>query len=156
MRGSKKVGAGIQIPSNSSRLLLKWGLEPFLAPYVVEPSNIYFRRWEDGSVIGNTRLVPQFSENFGAPYYVIHRAHFHDALHRQALKLGVQVMINSRVEAYDPSKPSITLADGRSFGADLVVAADGRFYTWDLTNLALSNTSDKVPRNNVLGENTSA
>ncbi|SPO05579.1 probable 2-polyprenyl-6-methoxyphenol hydroxylase and related FAD-dependent oxidoreductases [Cephalotrichum gorgonifer] len=120
-----EVGAGIQIPSNSTRLLIKWGLEPLLAPRVVEPTNIRFRRWENGDVIGNTRLVPHFRENFGAPYYVIHRAHFHDVLHQQALSLGVEVVINSKVRSYDASKPSITLADGQAYEADLVIAADG-------------------------------
>jgi salicylate hydroxylase len=84
-----------------------------------------FRRWEDGTVIGNTRLVPHFRDDFGAPYYVIHRAHFHDALYQQALKLGVKVVINSRVQSYDAFKPSITLVDGSVYAADLVIAADG-------------------------------
>lgn len=123
----EKVGAGIQIPSNSARLLIKWGLEPLLMPHVIEPSNILFRRWENGDVIGNTRLVPHFRENFGAPYYVIHRAHFHDALYQQALSLGVEVVVNSKVQSYDTSKPSITMVDGRAYEADLVIAADGKF-----------------------------
>lgn len=88
-----------------------------------------FRRWEDGTVIGNTRLVPHFRDDFDAPYYVIHRAHLHDSLHQQALKLGVKVVINSGVQSYDPLKPSITLADGSVYEADLVVAADGENFT---------------------------
>jgi salicylate hydroxylase len=85
-----------------------------------------FRRWLDGSVIGYTSLVPQFRENFKAPYYVVHRAHFHDALYRRALELGVQVRVASRVEKYDLEAPSVELASGETLQADLVVAADGK------------------------------
>ncbi|KUJ16928.1 FAD/NAD(P)-binding domain-containing protein [Mollisia scopiformis] len=120
-----EVGAGIQIPPNSSRLLHSWGLQPFLKSAVVEPDGMTFRRWLDGKVIGYTKLVPQFRENFHAPYYVIHRAHFHDALYRKALELGVQVKVASRVEKYDIEAPSVELASGDILKADLIVAADG-------------------------------
>ncbi|TKA79705.1 hypothetical protein B0A49_01461 [Cryomyces minteri] len=121
----EKVGAGIQVPSNSSRLLLKWGLGPFLGDRVVEPSCINFRRWQSGDVIGYTRLVPEFRESFNAPYYVIHRAHFLDALYRLALKLGVKVRVGSKVKDYNPQTPSLILEDGTTHTADLVIAADG-------------------------------
>ncbi|KAJ9615640.1 hypothetical protein H2200_001715 [Cladophialophora chaetospira] len=120
-----EVGAGIQIPSNSSRLLLKWGLKPFLDNKIVEPEDIKFRRWENGSVIGLTKLIPEFQENFDAPYYVVHRAHFHDALHQLALQLGVDVQINSKVVEYDAEAPSITTEHGQSFTGDLIICSDG-------------------------------
>ncbi|KAI1627692.1 salicylate hydroxylase [Exophiala viscosa] len=120
-----EVGAGIQIPSNSSRLLIKWGLEPFLAGKIVKPHNIAFRRWENGKAIGLTKLIPQFERDFDAPYYVVHRAHFHDAMYRLALKLGIDVKINSRVNEYDEASGSITLGNGESYSADLVIASDG-------------------------------
>jgi salicylate hydroxylase len=85
-----------------------------------------FRRWRDGTKIGYTKLVPEFQENFDAPYYVIHRAHFHDALHRRALELGVKVNVASRVEKYDMEAPSVELANGETLEADLIVAADGK------------------------------
>ncbi|RDL35133.1 Uncharacterized protein BP5553_07064 [Venustampulla echinocandica] len=120
-----EVGAGIQIPSNSARLLQSWGLEPFLGPHVVEPDGMTFRRWENGDPIGYTKLVPDFRENFKAPYYVVHRAHFHTALYERALELGVTVKVASRVEEYDTAAPSLKLANGEEFNADLIVAADG-------------------------------
>lgn len=120
-----QVGAGIQIPSNSARLLRSWGLGPFLEPYVVEPNGMRFRRWENGDVIGYTKLVPDFRDNFKAPYYVVHRAHFHTALYQRALELGVQVKVASRVDDYDIDTPSVTLGTGEVFTTDLIVAADG-------------------------------
>ncbi|KFY25049.1 hypothetical protein V491_01919 [Pseudogymnoascus sp. VKM F-3775] len=120
-----EVGAGIQIPSNSARLLHSWGVGTFLEPHVVEPNGMTFRRWEDGTAIGYTKLVPDFRKNFKAPYYVVHRAHFHDALYQRALELGVEVRLASRVENYDLSSPSLTLSSGEVVSGDLIVAADG-------------------------------
>ncbi|KUL85984.1 hypothetical protein ZTR_06536 [Talaromyces verruculosus] len=120
-----EVGAGIQIPSNSTRLLFNLGLKPYLAPYVTEPERISFRRWQDGRVIGNTELVPDFIENYQAPYYVIHRAHFHSALCRRAKDMGIEIKLGAKVVDYDSVAGSITLADGTVHTADLVVAADG-------------------------------
>ncbi|KIW16953.1 hypothetical protein PV08_04144 [Exophiala spinifera] len=120
-----EVGAGIQIPSNSTRLLIKWGLEPFLASKIVKPGHIAFRRWEDGKTIGLTKLIPHFEREFDAPYYVLHRAHFHDAMYQLALQLGIVVKINSKVLDYDEDAPSITLENGEIHLADLIVGSDG-------------------------------
>ncbi|KIV90285.1 hypothetical protein PV10_07604 [Exophiala mesophila] len=120
-----EVGAGIQIPSNSSRLLIKWGLKPFLASRVVTPASIAFKRWQDGDVIALTKLVPEFQDNFDAPYWVVHRAHFHDAMYQLAKQLGVEVILNSRVVEYDQHGPSITTENGTTYSGDLVICSDG-------------------------------
>ncbi|KAJ5787279.1 Monooxygenase FAD-binding [Penicillium paradoxum] len=120
-----EVGAGIQIPSNSTRLLSRLGLDPYLKEYVTEPEYISFRRWQSGDVIGLTPLIPNFRKQFDAPYYVIHRANFHSALHKRALDLGVTVKVASRVVEYNVEERSITLENGESASADLIVAADG-------------------------------
>lgn len=121
-----EVGAGIQIPSNSARLLLRWGLGPHLTGIAVEPDSIAIRRWENGDLIGWTQLIPDFRRSFGAPYYVIHRAHLHDALHKLAMELGVKVELASTVIDYDLDAPSITLEDGSVHHGDLVIGADGK------------------------------
>ena len=120
-----QVGAGIQIPSNSTRLLLSWGVGEYLVDGAVEPQSINFRRWQSGKVIGHTRLIPDFQDNFGAPYYVAHRAHLHSALYKRALDLGVEVKTASRVECVDEADGLLTTADGSTHRGDLVIAADG-------------------------------
>lgn len=84
-----------------------------------------FRRWENGEPIAYTRLIPGFSEKYHAPYYVIHRAHFHEALHQLACKLGVRILLSKRVASYDEQEASVTLHDGSKVQADFIVAADG-------------------------------
>ncbi|KAF2999653.1 hypothetical protein E8E13_000156 [Curvularia kusanoi] len=120
-----EVGAGIQIPPNSGRLLHRWGVFQHLARWAVKPEGINFRRWEDGRVIGHTDLGERFQRNFGVPYYVVHRAHFHDALYKRALELGVVVDLDRTVVEYDSQQGSVILADRSVVTGDLVVAADG-------------------------------
>lgn len=97
-----------------------------LAQYAVQPDSINFRRWQNGALIGITDLSPEFSSQYGAPYYVVHRAHLHAALYTRAIELDVNMWLNSKVDAYDPETASIALSDGKTFQGDLVVAADGR------------------------------
>ena len=113
------------MPPNSARILHSWGLEQALSEKAVKPEGLTWRRWQDGKVIGDTRLNPQFSEWFGAPYYVIHRAHLHDVLHQRAIELGVSVKLNSGVTNYDLDAGSFSQQDGTTVYADLIVAADG-------------------------------
>ena len=120
-----QVGAGIQIPSNSTRLLIRWGVGEYLADGAIEPQNIHFLRWQSGDVIGRTKLIPGFRKNFSAPYYVAHRAHLHSALYKRALDLGVDVKVASKVDNMDEINASLTLADGSIHRGDLVIAADG-------------------------------
>ncbi|TVY34811.1 FAD-dependent monooxygenase [Lachnellula subtilissima] len=101
------------------------GLSKFLSGKVVEPQGMTFRRWENGNAIGHTKLVPDFRENLGASYYVVHRADFHVALHQRALQLGVEVRVNCKVVDYDLKAPTVTLAKLDCLSADLVIAADG-------------------------------
>jgi len=123
-----KVGAGIQIPPNSSRILHDWGLGPRLDTVAVQPGAMIIRRWEDGEAIGLTDVGPKFRAMFHAPYYVIHRANFHEILHGRAHELGVDIKLGSKVEAYDAETPSVTLQNDQVLIADLIVAADGRIF----------------------------
>jgi len=105
--------------------LLRWGIAPYLQGRVVEPASISFRRWKTGEVIGHTRLVPEFQQTFDAPYYVIHRADYLQALCQRAVDLGVEVRTGCKVVDFDFDTPSVTLLDGSEHAADLVVAAEG-------------------------------
>ena len=120
-----EVGADIQIPPNSSRILHDLGLAPYLVETAVEPESMTFHRWENGAPIARTKLVPDFRQRFHAPYYVIHRADFHQALYKRAIELGITLKLNQKVTSYNPDAPSVTLENGTIVEADLIVAADG-------------------------------
>jgi salicylate hydroxylase len=61
-----EVGAGIQIPPNSSHLLESWGLKELLKK-VVWPKSINMRRYKNGDIIGATPLDPKMTK----PSYVL-------------------------------------------------------------------------------------
>jgi len=120
-----EVGAGIQLSPNVTRLLRRWGLFEALEPAAVQPGNIYFRRWETGEPIGLTRLVPDFEQQFGAPYWVVHRAHLHESLVNRMKELGGVIHVDSRVTDIDFEARSVTTVSGKTYTADLIVGCDG-------------------------------
>lgn len=126
----QQLGAGIQIPPNSLTILHKWGMEDAIKAKSVEPKHLWWKRWQDGKIIANTTYKPDFEENFGVPYRVIHRAHLHEALHDKAVELGVRIHLGCTVQSYDPDRPAMRLGNGEQVVADLIVAADGE--DWDL------------------------
>jgi salicylate hydroxylase len=99
-----------------------------LEKWAVQPEAINFRRWGNGKVIGHTALDNVFKDNFEVPYYVAHRAHLHDALHQQALRLGVVLKLGCKVVKYH-EQGSVALHDGSVIKGSLVVAADGELNT---------------------------
>lgn len=96
-----------------------------LEKQAVQPDGISFRRWATGEKIGFTDLTDDFVDVYEEPYYVVHRAHYHAALHERAKELGVKIRLNSRVCKYDTDKVTVTLTDGKIFQGDFIVAADG-------------------------------
>ncbi|EXJ56370.1 uncharacterized protein A1O5_12637 [Cladophialophora psammophila CBS 110553] len=137
-----EVGAGIQIPPNSTRILHSWGLGPALQRRSVKPTALLWRRWEDGSIIGKAKLNPESEQRFGSPYYVTHRAHLHEVLHDRTVELGVPVYLSKRVQKYDTQNGEVTFDDGNLIKADLIVAADGLKST---ARRELNSAKDKGP-----------
>lgn len=126
-----EVGAGIQIPPNSSRILLKWGLGQKFQEKVMMPANIFLRAYDSGNVLSTQPLDPYCSETYGAPYWHIHRAHFHKILVEAAQEEGVNIILGHRVEDIEYPAPNKVLvkavAGGQtvSFAGDVVIGADG-------------------------------
>ncbi|KAM0330635.1 hypothetical protein ACHAQA_003585 [Verticillium albo-atrum] len=114
-----EIGAGIQIPPNSTRILESYGLSESIQEHVVWPNNIQFRRYSSGKVIGRTPLHPVMSDTYGTP------ADYQRCLYEHAVKNGVSVRMNSPVLHIDESTPSVILKDGTIMAADMIVGADG-------------------------------
>lgn len=117
-----QVGAGIHLPPNSSRLLLRWGVD-LSKPQTIS-NKYHFIRYADGATIAKIPLDDAM-ETHGAPYHLVHRADLHLALLDAARRAGVQVLSNKRVVDYNFDAPTATTAEGETFGADLLIAADG-------------------------------
>ncbi|KAI5803531.1 hypothetical protein DFH27DRAFT_51728 [Peziza echinospora] len=131
-----EVGAGIQIPPNSSRILKKWGLEAKFAKESVRPGKFLMRRYSDGEVLcGYHGLLADgkgcvgHEEEFGGPYWHIHRADFHKILVERVRELGVEIRLGCTVTdiLLPPhcAQPTVHLTNGETFTADLIIGADG-------------------------------
>lgn len=70
-------------------------------------------------------LKQQADKEYGSPYWHIHRADLHRGLLECATGLGVEVYLDSRVIDVDYHAARLTVAGGREYGADLIVASDG-------------------------------
>ncbi|OCH87107.1 FAD/NAD-P-binding domain-containing protein [Obba rivulosa] len=118
-----EVGAGIQVSPNVSRLLIRWGIGDALEKVAVRPEAIVLRRYATGERVGYTRWGEKMEE-YGAPYYHIHRADYHKLLYDLAAP-KMTLRLDATVVAVDPEAPSVTLKSGEVVHGDLIVGADG-------------------------------
>ncbi|KAI1400886.1 salicylate hydroxylase [Hypoxylon fuscum] len=118
-----EAGAGIRVPPNSSRLLLRWGVDLEKMKKTVS-KRYHFVRWQDGSTMIKLPF-DNIVETHGAPYYLVHRADLHEALLTAARNAGVEVLNQKRVISFDFEAPSATTQSGEVFRGDLVIGADG-------------------------------
>jgi salicylate hydroxylase len=74
-----EIGAGIQIPPSSSKILASYGLTLAFHEKVVWPKEIRFLRYETGEIIGLTDLHPKMTERYGFP--CVWTIPFHESAH---------------------------------------------------------------------------
>jgi salicylate hydroxylase/6-hydroxynicotinate 3-monooxygenase len=117
-----RIGAGIQMLPNSSRVLRGIGVEAKLRTSAFEPYSHLNRVWDTGEV---KRELPMPESLFGAPFLCMHRADLHEALY-SVLPPEV-VHLNKKLVGLDQANGQVTLsfADGTKAQADAVIGADG-------------------------------
>ena len=120
-----EVGAGVQIPPNSSRILEGYGIGDRIRELAVRPQNIAIKRYETGQVLGLTPLHPRLTKVYGHPYLLIHRADYQKLLFEEAMALEVQFHFSTRIISLNQDRTSVVTVDGRQFEGDVVVGADG-------------------------------
>ncbi|KQT86809.1 FAD-binding monooxygenase [Methylobacterium sp. Leaf469] len=131
--GFSEVGAGLQLSPNASRVLIGLGLGAALRRAASEPPGVVVRALADGRQLGAIPLGPAHRENFGAPYYVIHRADLQtlllDAVRGRA---GIRLLMGRDVTGLVETRDGVSLtleshqgARSETYVADLAVGADG-------------------------------
>lgn len=122
-----ETGAGLQMSPNATRLLRRWGLLEEAVATSVAPRRVVFRDATTGEELVDQEVTGEFEERYGAPYIVAHRADLHRLLWRTAEAEGVRLYNGVRVESVEETAEGVraVAADGRAFGADALVAADG-------------------------------
>ena len=82
-----QIGAGIQVPPKSSKILEKWGSwEDVVSWAGIHP-------YKDGRVLSKQILDPAMQQSYDAPYLVIHKAGHLKALAKEAKELGVMMEV---------------------------------------------------------------
>lgn len=123
-----EVGAGVQQSANSVRVLYDLGLKPELERVGVKPQDYEFRRYDTGELLHKIPFAAHHEQQFGAPYYHLHRADFHKMLADKVESLAPgSIRLNARATGYREDASGVTLdfADGSSARGDVVVGADG-------------------------------
>ncbi|GER23308.1 salicylate hydroxylase [Zafaria cholistanensis] len=121
-----EVGAGLVVAPNAVRLLRRLGVMDQLQTRAVRlEAGWEFRRWSDGTVLSVEDLASRCAELYGEDTYVLHRADLLSAIRSavpdEALRLGSHV---DSVEQ-DADGVRLTLGDGTTHHADVLLGADG-------------------------------
>src|SRR6267154_2043032 len=123
----KEVGAGIQLGPNSWRCLRELGVEPAVKRLAVFPQALMMMDAVTGEQVVSIPLGG-FEERFKAPYALIHRADLLAALLDAATSSPLITLETSRqVKTFedDGNTVRITTAEGKSYDAPGLIAADG-------------------------------
>jgi len=113
-----EVGAAIVLPANIYGLLKRLGIDPEEHGSNTEDIRSFH------TMKGDLMFVRDMTGYRGAAR-LIHRVDLHKALKGAALAQGVQINLASPVESVDPDAGSVTLSNGQSITADVVIGADG-------------------------------
>ncbi|KAI0096249.1 FAD binding domain-containing protein [Nemania sp. FL0031] len=122
-----EIGAGIQVLPNATRILFSWGLKDILEPHATWPQKCNFWGWK-GNFLSEMDYEG-YTRASRAPFWDFHRANLHRSLITRATQLGAKLMTNARVQNFtvneNESSTTVSLANGQTITADLVVGADG-------------------------------
>lgn len=122
-----EIGAGLQLAPNATRVLDRLKVLDAVAARGVAPRRLVLRDAVDGSELTSLDLGADFQARYGGVYLVVHRSDLLDVLVAAARDRGIALLTDAAVERVqqDPDRVVATTADGRSFAAGAVIAADG-------------------------------
>ena len=127
---SNEVGAAITLPPNAVRILRSWNLDfPKARMIKFESMDVVTGEGDSISKLGHYDFSG-FEDAFGSPYLLSHRVDLHEALRQMATSPNgpgtpAKLLNGAHVVSFNAEAGSVELADGSTFSADLVVAADG-------------------------------
>jgi salicylate hydroxylase/6-hydroxynicotinate 3-monooxygenase len=120
-----RLGAGIQMSPNATRVLRGIGLEPRIRATAFQPHSWTNRDWDTGALTNELPLGADAEAKYGAPYFLMHRGDLHEAL--ASCVPSELIALDKKLVELDWRGDGVALrfADGSSARADAVVAADG-------------------------------
>lgn len=124
----REVGAGIQLGPNIFRMLEKLGLKDAVLADAHRPPAQEMRDAITGKVITNVPLNEVFTERFGQPYAVTHRADIHGTFLKACQSSNlISLENNRRVDGYEDhgGRITVTLEGGERAQGRALIACDG-------------------------------
>ena len=120
-----RVGAGIQMAPNATKVLRALGIEDRLRRVAFQSPRMMSRVWDSGEITSDMPMAAEAEAKYGSPYFFLHRADLHGAI-----ASGVpedSVTLNCKLTGFEQTASGVTLkfADGSSTDADALIAADG-------------------------------
>ncbi|PCH04436.1 Monooxygenase, FAD-binding [Penicillium occitanis (nom. inval.)] len=113
-----RLGDSLGLGENALKLLKRWGLYEELIAIGNKNPVMNIRRWDNGEIMATQPLMDMAG-------YIGHRGDYHVAFINRVKQLGIPIHMGHEVVSFDADAPSLTLKDGRTFYADLIVGADG-------------------------------
>ena len=120
-----RVGAGIQMSPNASRVLRALDLEAHIRGVAFQPRSWRNRAWDTGEMQFELPLGAEAEARYGAPYLLGHRGDLHAALLSRVPT--ERILRDKRLTGLKQDASGVTLkfADGSAATADILIAADG-------------------------------
>ena len=121
-----KVGAGLQLAPNCTRILDNYGLLEEAIELGVVPEHMRMLDPLEGDELTHLDLA-DVEKRYGFPDMVMHRSDLHGLLLREARRLGVEMITSANCVDYEsvPGGARVSFRDGRTDEAEVVIAADG-------------------------------
>lgn len=120
-----RVGAGIQMAPNATKVLRALGVEDHLRRVAFQSPRMVSRVWDTGEVTSDMPMAEEAEKKFGSPYFFLHRADLHAAI-ASVVPEGV-VQLNRKLAGFEQTASGVTLmfSDGTRESAQALIAADG-------------------------------
>ena len=127
-----EIGAGLQLAPNASRVLEKLGILDDVRKHGCFPPRLVFMDAISGKELTSVEAGRQFTERYGYPYFVVHRADLLDAeVTACRQRSGVNLIAGKEVISVEDKGDKVlaVCADGSSYEADALIGADGLWST---------------------------
>lgn len=111
----EEAGAGLQLTPNAARVLIDLGLRERLERTAVSPQRLRIRAGRSGRELAVLELGPDMERQYGAPWWVIHRADLQAALlDSVAAQHNISLELDRRVEDFAAHPNGVSVLASRA------------------------------------------
>ncbi|KAH7134865.1 hypothetical protein B0J11DRAFT_595681 [Dendryphion nanum] len=146
-----EVGAAIHLAPNATRVLTAWGFDlEKMDPVPCDHLSVWDYK---GNFIATPAVTEKFQKKLGMTdaWLLVHRVDLHNALREKAAEgadgCKPKIHLACRVDSVDPTTGKVTLNNGASIHADLVIGADG------VHSRTVQATTDEPQKKKSTGQN---